>query len=232
MYIMSGEIIDLIKGKELFSSLSKQDLSVLEPFLYERTLKKGQYLFWQGDPRQRIYYLLDGYVTLEKSNKQGSMQYNQYIKKDTLFPYNGLFTGSKEYCHSAIAETDIHVVYLSTDVFESFLSKHNRLLQKVIKEYGKILEGQEKRIQHGIIPNAQERVLNSISYLMMDLGVEYPDYIRIDFPFTTSKLSVLSGTSRETASLVINKLKREKKLTIKEKMIYIHEPQYFEKLVI
>ena len=75
-------------------------------------------------------------------------------------------------------------------------------------------------------------MLNSISYLMMDLGVEYPDYIRIDFPFTTSKLSVLSGTSRETASLVINKLKREKKLTIKEKMIYIHEPQYFEKLVI
>ena len=229
---MNGEVIDLLKEKELFSFLSKQELSVLEPFLYEKTLKKGQYLFWQGDTRQRMYYLLDGYVTLERSNKQGSLQYNQYIKKDTLFPYNGLFTGSKEYCHTAIAETDVHVLYLSIDVFEGFVAKHNHLLQRLIKEYGRILEGQERRIQHGIIPNAQERVLNSISYLMMDLGVEYPDYIRIDFPITTAKLSAISGTSRETASVVINKLKREKKLTIEGKMIYIHEPQFFERLVV
>lgn len=212
--------------------MTKQELSVLEPFLYERKLKKGQYLFWQGDPKQRMYYLLEGYVTLEKSNKQGSLQYHQYIKKDSLFPYNGLFADTDEYCHSAIAETDVHVVYLSIDVFEGFVAKHSRLLQRLIKEYGKILEGQERRIQHGIIPNAQERVMNSISYLMMDLGVEYPNYIRIDIPLTTAKISSISGTSRETASMVINKLKREKKLTIKGKVMYIHEPQYFEKLVI
>ncbi|WP_455662227.1 Crp/Fnr family transcriptional regulator [Pradoshia sp.] len=229
---MSGEAIDLLKEKEMFSHLNKQELSVLEPFLFERTLKKGQYLFWQGDPRLRIYYLLDGYITLEKSNRQGSLQYNQYIKKDTLFPYNGLFSDSKEYSHSAIAETDVHVLYLSTDVFEGFVAKQNRLLQSLIKEYGKILDGQERRIQNVIIPNAQERVLNSISYLMMDLGVEYPDYVRIDLPITTAKLSAISGTSRETASMVINKLKREKKLTIKGKMIHIHEPQYFKKIVI
>lgn len=229
---MNGEIIDCLKKKEFFSDLSQQDLSVLEPFIYERKLKKGQYIFWQGDPRLRVYYLLDGYITLEKSNKQGSLQYSQYIKKDTIFPYNGLLSESKEYSHSAIAETDVRVLYVSTEVFERFVAKHNRLLQRIIKEYGKILEGQERRIQQGIIPNAQERVMNSISYLMTDLGVQYPNYIRIDIPLTTAKLSTISGTSRETASMVINKLKREKKLTIKGKMMYIHEPQFFEKLVI
>jgi CRP-like cAMP-binding protein len=203
----------------------------LEPFLYERTYKKGQYLFVEGDPRLRIYILLDGFVMLEKSNQEGSLLYTNYVKKNTVFPYMGLFEND-EYSHSAIAETDVRVFYMVADAFESVVAKKNVLLKKVILQINELLAVQENRINNVMTSSAHVRVLNTINYLMNDLGERESDFIRINCPITTTKISVMSGTSRETVSMVVNRLKKDQILSIKDRMLHIHKPEYFEKEVI
>ena len=209
---MITESIQLLKQVDLFSCLSEKELKELEPFLYERTYKKGQYLFLEEDPRLRIYILIEGFVMLEKSNQDGSLLYTNYVKRNTVFPYMGLFT-NEEYNHSAVAETDIRVLYMVTDAFET-------------------LAVQESRIKNVMTPSAHIRVLNTINYLMTDLGERQSGLIRINCPITTTKISVMSGTSRETVSAVVNKLKKDKILSIKDRMLHIHKPEYFERKVI
>jgi CRP-like cAMP-binding protein len=228
---MKAKAIQLLRQVDLFSCLSEKEIKELEPFIYERTYKKGQYLFFEGDPRLRIYILLDGFVMLEKSNQQGSLLYTSYVKKNTVFPYMGLFKNG-DYNHSAVAETDIRVFYMVADAFESIVSKNSALLKKVILQVNELLAVQENRIKNVMTPSAHVRVLNTIDYLMNDLGEEESGVIRINCPITTTKISVMSGTSRETVSMVVNKLKKDQILSIKDRMLHIHKPEYFEEEVI
>lgn len=228
---MKAKAIQLLRQVDLFSSLSEKEIKELEPFIYERTYKKGQYLFFEGDPRLRIYILLDGFVMLEKSNQQGSLLYTSYVKKNTVFPYMGLFK-NEDYNHSAVAETDIRVFYMVADAFESIVSKNSALLKKVILQVNELLAVQENRVKNVMTPSAHVRVLNTIDYLMNDLGEEESGVIRINCPITTTKISVMSGTSRETVSMVVNKLKKDQILSIKDRMLHIHKPEYFEEEVI
>ena len=228
---MKAKAIQLLKQVDLFSGLSEKEIKELEPFIYERTYKKGQYLFFEGDPRLRIYILLEGFVMLEKSNQQGSLLYTSYVKKNTVFPYMGLFK-NEDYHHSAVAETDIRVFYIVVDAFESIVVKNSALLKKVIMQVTELLELQENRVKNVMTPSAHVRVLNTIDYLMNDLGEEESGIIRINCPITTTKISVMSGTSRETVSMVVNKLKKDQILSIKDRMLHIHKPEYFEEEVI
>jgi CRP-like cAMP-binding protein len=228
---MKAEAIQLLKQVDLFSCLSEREIKELEPFIYERTYKKGQYLFYEGDPRLRIYLLLDGFVMLEKSSQEGSLLYTNYVKKNTVFPYIGLFE-NEEYSHSAVAETDIRVFYMVADAFESVVTKNTVLLKKVIQQINKLLAMQENRIKNVMTPSAHIRVVNTINYLMDDLGEKESGTIRINCPITTTKISVMSGTSRETVSMVVNKLKKDQVLSIKGRMLHIHKPEYFEEEVI
>jgi len=228
---MKAKAIQLLRQVDLFSCLSEKEIKELEPFIYERTYKKGQYLFFEGDPRLRIYILLDGFVMLEKSNQQGSLLYTSYVKKNTVFPYMGLFKNG-DYNHSAVAETDIRVFYMVADAFESIVSKNSALLKKVILQVNELLAVQENRVKNVMTPSAHVRVLNTIDYLMNDLGEEESGVIRINCPITTTKISVMSGTSRETVSMVVNKLKKDQILSIKDRMLHIHKPEYFEEEVI
>lgn len=228
---MKAKAIQLLRQVDLFSCLSEKEIKELEPFLYERTFKKGQYLFFEGDPRLRIYILLDGFVMLEKSNREGSLLYTNYVKKNTVFPYMGLFE-SEEYRHSAIAETDIRVFYMVADVFERVVAKNNVLLKKVILQINGLLAVQENRVKNVMTASAHIRVLNTINYLMNDIGERESGFIRINCPITTTKISVMSGTSRETVSMVVNRLKKDQILSIKDRMLHIHKPEYFEKEVI
>ena len=228
---MKAKAIQLLRQVDLFSCLSEKEIKELEPFIYERTYKKGQYLFFEGDPRLRIYILLDGFVMLEKSNQQGSLLYTSYVKKNTVFPYMGLFKNG-DYNHSAVAETDIRVFYMVADAFESIVSKNSALLKKVILQVNELLAVQENRIKNVMTPSAHVRVLNTIDYLMNDLGEEESGVIRINCPITTTKISVMYGTSRETVSMVVNKLKKDQILSIKDRMLHIHKPEYFEEEVI
>ncbi|OCA84805.1 MULTISPECIES: Crp/Fnr family transcriptional regulator [Bacillaceae] len=228
---MKAKAIQLLRQVDLFSCLSEKEIKELEPFIYERTYKKGQYLFFEGDPRLRIYILLEGFVMLEKSNQQGSLLYTSYVKKNTVFPYMGLFK-NEDYNHSAVAETDIRVFYMVADAFESIVAKNSALLKKVILQVNELLAVQENRVKNVMTPSAHVRVLNTIDYLMNDLGEEESGVIRINCPITTTKISVMSGTSRETVSMVVNKLKKDQILSIKDRMLHIHKPEYFEEEVI
>lgn len=84
-------IVELLKSFEVFSHSSEKELIQLSSFVYWRTYRKGQMLFTAGDPRERIYLLVDGFVKLEKNNSDATLLYSDYIKPNTLFPYGGLF---------------------------------------------------------------------------------------------------------------------------------------------
>ena len=217
-----------LKKFNLLSDLSNDQLQFFKKTVYWRTYKKGQYLFMEDDPRERIYFLLKGFVKLTKTNQSGKMIYCDYIKSFTTFPCGGLFTDST-YHFSAEAVTDLELFYLPTKVFEEHIKKNRSQLIKVVSSLSDILKTHENRVQQ--LANAQQRVIQTFTYLMTDLGVYgRKNEIIIECPITTTEIAYLSGTSRETVSQVLKQLKEEDILSCKNKIWTIHKPETIDEL--
>ncbi|WP_244440914.1 Crp/Fnr family transcriptional regulator [Neobacillus jeddahensis] len=214
---------------DVFTRLTSKSLQKFLPHFYYRCYKKNQCLFMQGDPRDKIFFLLDGFVMYERASQDGDMLYLDFIKKNQMFPYGGIFQ-DKAYQDTAIAVTDVHLYFIQTHILEEFFRTNPKQLIYIIHKLSDILNLHQKRVQRILIPNAQERVLHSIQFLMEDLGVKDDGQIIIPCPLTASHISKLSGTTRETVSLFMNQLKRENVISVSAKKIRILQPDYFKEI--
>ncbi|MBL4954906.1 Crp/Fnr family transcriptional regulator [Neobacillus sp. OS1-32] len=224
--------MDVLSDLQQFPNLKLLPAKTLQkyiPYFYFRSYKKNQRLFMEGDPRDKIFFLLDGYVMYENSNEDGSIHYIDYVKKNQMFPYCGIFNDPC-YKNTAIAATDIMVYFVPTPILEEMLKSSAKTLIHTISKLSTILELHQQRMQQIIVPNAQERVLHALKFLMEDLGEISEHELMIPCPLTAANISKISGTTRETVSLIMNQLKREGIISVKEKKICFHQPDYFDDL--
>lgn len=219
--------VEDLRQIDVFEKCASRELDALLPHVYHRTYRKGQVLFMEGDPRERVYFLMDGYVKLERLNEAATSQYTDYLKPKQLFPYSGMFS-TTSYRHSAEALTDITVIYMPADRFEQLVSRNATMLLHIIGQMNRILDLHERRLQEITTSSATDRVLHTIHYLMEDLGEREADSIRIRCPFTTIELSRLSGTSRETVSSILSRLRKEEILQVDARQLVTEHPEYFE----
>lgn len=227
--VIKTDVLSDLQQFDVFSCLSVKTLQKYLSYFYFRSYKKNQCLFMQGDPRDKIFFLLDGYVMFERASEEGSMLYLDFIKKNQMFPCGGIFQ-DKVYLDSAVAVTDVYLYFIQTCILEELLKINQKQLLYIITKLSNILNLHQKRVQRILTPHAQERVLHTIQFLMDDLGVKDGEEIVIPCPLTAALISKLSGTTRETVSLLINQLKREKVISVTTKKIRIHRPDYFKEI--
>lgn len=211
---------------EIFSSMSEEDLSEVKRLLFRRTYKKNQVLFTEGDPRERIFLLKEGYVKLEKTNIDATMLYINYIKPNDIFPYVGLFTETF-YRYSAYALTDIDIYYIPTGHFESLIRDKNDQLYFILKRLDLLTKRHQDRLQTVSTSFATDRVEQSIGYLVKNFSIETEEGYYVDIPVTMMELAKVAGTTRETVSHVYRDLKQDDIISMDGKHIIVHDMDYF-----
>lgn len=221
---------EIIRNHPDFQSLTEEEHQLLEDNLYCRSYRKGQVLFDEGDERHRLFILKKGLVKIERIDSTGSMFYLEFFKDNTVFPLSGLFI-DETYVFSAEAMTDIEVCYVSMKVFEKIVKENNQLLLLYFKKLSKLSHDQMLIIQNCVTSSAFQRVKNTLSMLMSELGEPtYEGARKIPYPLLITDISHYSGTTRETTSQVIKELAAEKKLTYLYKEFTFLDVEYFSEI--
>lgn len=216
-----------LRYKPLFSEFTDPEFNHLRKNMYLRKYKKGQVLFDEGDIREKIFYLVSGLVRFEKYDESAFYTYTDYVKKETMFPYGGMFS-DEAYHFSAVAVTDIELYYIPTALFESSIAENPKQMMYFYHKLSEILESHEKRVQYMVVSNATNRIIKTLHYLMKELG-EYtnPTMVEIPYPITINEVANISGCSRETVGNTIKKLKEMDKLAYEHKLFLFKDLIYF-----
>lgn len=218
--------VSIINEHPYFLNLDEENRGLLNENMYCRSYKKGQVLFDTGDQRDRIFFLSKGLIRIERLDDTASYNFLEFISDKQPFPLLDMFE-SEKYYFSAVAITDIEVCYVSSTIFEKIVQMDLEHLRVFNTDLNRLVKKQMRRIQYCVTSKAKQRVKNTLSILMEDLGERVDDKIIIPHPILINDISKYSGTTRETVGHTIRELIKHKKITYKYKELVFIDIDYF-----
>lgn len=190
-----------------FSMLSLAEIDEIYAKSKTRKYTKNQVLFYGGDEMTHLYILSSGYVRLEKNDEEDKFRYLDFLNREKLFPVMGM-PDADVYAYSAIAQTDIEIRIIPIAVIRQLLDTNTDFLRYWIGYQSDIIRKYMTRIQGMSVNSALDRVTGVLKVLAFSIGERnvVTQHIELGCPIAIKDIAVMSGTTRETAGIMIKRL--------------------------
>ncbi|WP_010284081.1 Crp/Fnr family transcriptional regulator [Bacillus timonensis] len=203
------EITDVLQTVPLFKELTSNELEEMVNIAQYRQFKKGTHVFMQEDPLENVYFIYKGKIKIYKNDINGKEQIVTVQKDGDMFPHVGFFRKGN-YPAYALALEDTMAVVISISHFESVLLQHPQVCIKLFRVMGEKIVDLQNRLEAQILNNTYEQIIKLMMRLCNTDGKQMPDgRIMITTQFTNKDLANMIGTTRETVSRTLTKLKKK-----------------------
>lgn len=146
-----------LKVIPFFQELSEEELNKLTQVMQERTFKKGEVVFNEGEVGQALYVLADGEVEVIKTMKGWYKETLAIFKKGRLFGELSFLSG-RNHSARAIALQDCRVFVLSKEQYDRFEKSDPLIAQKIMKVIALTLSTALQKMN--------ERFLHMVNYIL------------------------------------------------------------------
>lgn len=193
----------------LFRDLTDYELGKIADIAITREWKKQSHVFLQGDPLENVYFIYDGKVKVYKSDIHGKEQIVAMMKKGEMFPHVGFFRKGDYPAYAEVLELST-LIAVPISKFESVLIENPELCIKVFKVLGEKIVDLQNRLEEQILNNTYEQIVKLLIRLAQKHGKELEDgTILLKSEFTNKDLANMIGTTRETISRTLTKMKKD-----------------------
>lgn len=211
------EIKKVLSEFSLFRELNDYELTKITDIAISRDWKKLSHVFLQGDPLENVYFIYDGKIKIYKSDISGKEQLVAIMKKGEMFPHVGFFRKGD---YPAYAEVLEHSTLIAIPIskFENVLIENPQLCIKVFKVLGEKIVDLQNRLEEQILNNTYEQIIKLLIRLGQKYGKKLNDgRILLKAEFTNKDLANMIGTTRETISRTLTKMKKDKLIEVDDK---------------
>ncbi|MBT2694203.1 Crp/Fnr family transcriptional regulator [Bacillus sp. ISL-55] len=208
-----NEIKSVLSRFSLFRDLDGHELEKIVDISISREWKKNSHIFMQGDPLENVYFINEGKVKIYKSDANGREQIVAILKKGEMFPHVGFFRKGGYPGYSEVLE-QASLVVVPISQFEKVLVDNPHLSIKVFKVLGEKIVDLQERLEAQILNNTYEQIIKLLIRLGELHGEKQEDgTILLKADFTNKDLANMIGTTRETVSRTLTKMKKEELIT-------------------
>ncbi|MEH7549018.1 Crp/Fnr family transcriptional regulator [Neobacillus vireti] len=198
----------------LFRELNEFELTKIANISIAREWKKHSHVFLQGDPLENVYFIFDGRIKIYKSDVSGKEQIVAIAKKGEMFPHVGFFRKGDYPAYAEVLEPST-LITVPISKFEKVLIENPELCIKVFKVLGEKIVDLQNRLEEQILNNTYEQIVKLLIRLAQKHGIEQPDgTILLKSEFTNKDLANMIGTTRETISRTLTKMKKDELIEV------------------
>lgn len=203
-----SEINKVLSGFMLFKDLEEHEMEKIVDISIAREWKKNSHVFLQGDPLENVYFIHEGKVKIYKSDANGREQIVAILKKGEMFPHVGFFRKGGYPGYSEVLE-QAQLVVVPISQFEKVLVENPHLSIKVFKVLGEKIVDLQERLEAQILNNTYEQIIK----LLIRLGELHGEklengHVLLKADFTNKDLANMIGTTRETVSRTLTRMKK------------------------
>jgi CRP-like cAMP-binding protein len=218
-----------LKVVPLFRELSDNELDSLVTISQVRVYKPRTFVFMQGDPLERVFFIQSGTVKIYKTDMSGKEQIVSILQTGEMFPHAGFFRKGTYPAHAEVVE-EATLIVIPIDEFEQTLICYPELCIKLFRVMGEKIIDLQNRLEEQILHNTYEQIVMLLLRLTKTNAVPHDGgFYRLTTHFTNRELANMIGTSRETISRTLSQLKRKGLIDIDDHGFYLIDASRLEK---
>lgn len=210
-------LIGSLRCSQLFSGLSPEDLSVIAGFTVLRNLAKDEYLFRQGAPSEGFYVMQRGAVNVHRVNPSGKEQVIHVFRAGESFAEAALASPTG-YPADARAVEPSSVLLIPKAPVLVLIGRRPDLALRMFGSMSTHLRVLVGMLDDLTLKDVETRLVN---WLVKHSGGQ-PGPIAL--PGTKRVLAAELGTSSETLSRTLAKLRNEHLIAVAAKTISVRDP--------
>lgn len=214
---------EFLRGITIFRHLPDHIIHTLSSKIKTGSFKKGEYIFHESDEATAIYFVKSGIVKIKKINSQGKELIVCIKRSGDIFAEAALFCEPGTiYPGTAQMLSDGEVMYLLTTDLEEVISMNPQVSVEMIRFMSIQLRSFTSTLRDIALLDVYGKTVKTIERLAHEFGSKTHCGVKIEIPLSIQELSNIIGSTRESVSRVLSKLREQNLVTIDEKNIYIN----------
>jgi CRP-like cAMP-binding protein len=222
--IFKKEFARTIEGLNEFLAKAKglEELSKLSVTRKVHHFKKKELVYTEGDEPSGIVFIIKGKIKTYKSHNDGKEFITGICTDGDFIGYNDLIEG-KNYREAAEALEDVEICIIPKQDFFALLYSNRDVAAKFIKILSNNLNDMEDRLMHLAFNSVRKRVADSL--LSLYVRYQKPNQKVTSFSISREDLASMVGTATESVIRTLSDFKDEKLIEIKDKQIFVLNPE-------
>ncbi|MBI2516245.1 MAG: Crp/Fnr family transcriptional regulator [Opitutae bacterium] len=215
-------LIGTLRCCQLFTGLSAEDLATIAAFAQVQSLAKDDYLFHEGEPSRGFYLVQSGAINVHRVNATGKEQVIHVFRSGESFAEAALASPTGYPADARAVEPSTVLVIPKAPILDLIgrrpdlavrmlgsMSAHLRVLVGMLDDL--TLKDVETRLLNWLVKHGRPAAAGSAGMV-------------IKLPGTKRVLAAELGTSSETLSRTLARLRDQQLITVAAKTITVHHP--------
>lgn len=192
--------------------------------------KRGEVILRAEDIPFGVYYLYRGYVRQYLLAPSGETFIVHIYKPGSFFPLTWVLNDTPNIYHFE-SMTPARVVRAPKEAFVSLLKEHPDALLYATQRLASGLSGFVSRVAQLVLDDAYTKTILLLLYYAENFGETMEEGIALRIPLTHREIASWIGTTRETASIQMEKLLHDGLVVTKGRLLIIRNPDALRRLV-
>jgi CRP-like cAMP-binding protein len=210
-------LIGTLRCSQLFTGLSGEDLNTIAGFVHVLSLAKGDYLFHEGEPSRGFYVVQSGAVNVHRVNAAGKEQVIHVFRSGESFAEAALASPTG-YPADARAVEPSTVLLIPKGPILDHIGRRPDLALRMLGSMSAHLRVLVGALDDLTLKDVETRLLN---WLVKHLRAAKGNVIQL--PGTKRVLAAELGTSSETLSRTLARLRDRKLISVAARTITVHD---------
>ncbi len=199
--------LEVLHHTPFFAGLSHSEVNEISRLFHQRAIELGQTLYVAGEPAAHLYVVAAGKVKLMRTTTAGKNVVITVAGPGDFF--GSLSTlGESRYENSAVAHTAGCVLFIGARDFEDIVGRHPAVARGALAVVAERLREMHEIVESLSAHPAEQRIATALLKLAERLGEKRGSSVLIQMPLSREDLADMTGTTRETASRILSRLRR------------------------
>jgi CRP/FNR family cyclic AMP-dependent transcriptional regulator len=222
------EVVELLGGVPVFSTLVADDLERIAQFAVPREFEPGEVVFREGDASDTCYVVRDGRARALRTHRDGRTLTLATFGPGDIFGELALFEDERRSATVEAIEQTGTVAVLGPDM-RRLMSEHAEISSRLVIALGRRLRETNERLSRQSFQTVQSRVAVVLSELVdQEMDGERSNVL---VKATQADLAQLAGSSRESASRFLAVLERAGVISQGRGRLVVHDPEALKQYV-
>lgn len=219
-----NQILQYLKSIALFNQIEERQLENIIADARPVSFQQGEILFYQEDPADVFYVLIEGRIKLSQLTPEGDQVTLHYLSPGEAF---GIIAVLREIKFPVTAEAiePSQCIVWSEEMMKKWIISYPQIALNSIRILSNFILNFQDRIRELSTERVERRIARSLLRLAIQSGKQTDAGVSLGFKLTRQDIANISGTTLYTVSRTLSKWEHEGLVDCQHSAITLKEPQ-------